>query len=204
MPQINLLPPEYRQRRKARRLQNIVAIVGVVFLAFLLLLYTVQRNTVSRERSKLAAIEATNQQLQGQVAALQQFAQLQQDVNNRRASLGTALTGDVAWSKFLNDLSLIMPDNSWLVNLTASATPGVAPNAQPSFGTVAFQGFVFDFPGMAGWLTRIAQIEGLTFVYLTNGQKQDIGSRSVVSFSANANLIQALLSARCQVGKPCP
>ncbi len=63
---------------------------------------------------------------------------------------------------------------------------------------------VFDFPGLAGWLTRISQLEGLTFVYLTSGARAELAGREIVNFGANANVTPALLSQRCQEGEPCP
>lgn len=203
MPQINLLPREYRQRRRARRTLSTAVGAGLVFVVFLGILYGVQRARVGREEESLRREQARTAQLRAQADRLAQFDQLQRDVEGRRGTLATALQADVSWSKFLNDLSLIMPDNSWLVNVQLGATPGQAPNGQPSFGTVSFQGLVFDFPGLAGWLTRIAQIDGLTFVYLTNGAKQLLGARQVVQFAANANVTTSLLSQRCQTGKPC-
>jgi hypothetical protein len=111
----------------------------------------------------------------------------------------------VAWSSFLNDLSLIMPDNSWLVNLALSAAVGEAWTTEASYGTTTFQGFVFDFPGLAGWLTRIVQVDGLTFVYLTSGSRQELHGREVVSFGANAHITEDLLSMRCiDEAAPCP
>jgi Tfp pilus assembly protein PilN len=205
MPQINLLPPEIRARVRSRRIFLIVAGGFGVVVIVLGLVWLVQRNTIGNEEEELQTLQAQRARLQADVAALQQFGELKATVDRTKQVLAAALVGDIAWSKYLNDLSLIIPDNSWLVNLSLSAAAGQAPNGVPSFGTTTFQGFVFDFPGLAGWLTRMSQIDGLTFVYLTTGSKQQMAGREVVSFGANANITQALLSLRCQQeGKPCP
>lgn len=204
MPRLNLLPADIRGRQRVRRILSAITAAGVVFIAFLGLLYTLQRGTIRDEEDTLRQSQVEAARLRGRVASLQQFADLQRQFEQSRGTLASALAGEVAWSKLLNDLSLIMPDNSWLVNLSLNAAPGQAPTGVPSFGQTTFQGFVFDFPGLAGWLTRMAQIDGLTFVYLTSGARQEVEGRPVVSFGASASITQALLSQRCQAGKPCP
>ena len=58
-----------------------------------------------------------------------------------------------------------------------------------------------NFPGLANWLETMEEIEGLRFVYLSNGSRTDAD----VSFSATANLTEAMLSGRCQQEEsPCP
>jgi Tfp pilus assembly protein PilN len=202
---MNLLPSDIKARQRQRRTLTIVTGAGVLVLVLLGLVLLIQRGTIGREEDTLQDLQGQRQALAEQVARLQEFGDLQASVEQRRQTLGAALSGDVAWSRFMNDLSLIMPDNSWLVNLSLSSAPGVAPNGEASVGTVTFSGFVFDFPGLAGWLTRVAQIDGLTFLYLTNGSKSAIGTSEVVSFGSNANLTPPLLSQRCQgPDKPCP
>lgn len=205
MPQINLLPPEIRSQQRARRLLLAGAGAAGVILVFLLGVYLVQQNTINREEERLAVLEAERSRLQAEVQALEHFGQLQASVERRRNTLGTALYADVAWSSFLNDLSLIMPDDSWLVNVSLNSARSEAPTEEESYGTAAFQGFVFDFPGLAGWLTRLEQVDGLVFVYLTTGSRQELHGEEVISFGANAHVVEDLLSGRCiEEDSPCP
>lgn len=204
MPPINLLPPELRAEQRVRRILTIAGAAALVVLLFLVVVFFAQRNTIGNEEERLSELQAQAAQLRADVARLQEFGLLKQEVDTRRQTLAAALDSDVAWSKLLNDISLIMPDNSWLTSLGLTAAVGTAPTGEPSLGTTTFQGFVFDFPGLAGWLTRLSQVEGLTFVYLTTGAKADVAGRAVVSFGANASVTQPLLSGRCQEGQPCP
>ncbi len=205
MARINLLPPEIRARRRQRRTLLIAVLAGLVLLVFLAVVTLIQRGTIRAEEEELTRLQAQQGRLQEDIARLQQFGDLQATVEQRRAVLAVALANDVAWSRYLNDLSLIMPDNSWLVNMSLSAAPGAAPSGEQAYGTVTFSGFVFDFPGLAGWLTRVAQIDGVTFLYLSSGARTDLHGREVVSFASNANVTAALLSQRCQGGdRPCP
>lgn len=205
MARINLLPPEIRTGQRARRLFTGLLVAAGIVVAVLALIYLVQRDTISNEREDLQALEQTEARLQTQVSALKEFEDRQIEIDTTKATLAQALAGDVAWSRFMNDLSLIMPDNSWLVSLALTAAPATAPNGAPAVGNTTFQGFTFDFRGLAGWLTRVGRMDGLTFVYLTSGTRQTLGTTDVVSFGATASVTDALLSKRCQgAGTPCP
>lgn len=204
MPPINLLPREVAARQRERRIFQAALGAGAVVVAVLVVFTLVGRAREARERDALRAEQDQVNAVRADVARLQQFEDLSARVEQRKGTLAAALTADVAWSKFLNDVSLIMPDNSWLTSLALSAAAGAAPNGVPSFATVTFSGFTFDFPGLAGWLTRMTQIEGLTFVYLSSGQRQELSGQRVVQFGANANINQSLLSRRCQPNQRCP
>jgi Tfp pilus assembly protein PilN len=205
MARINLLPPEIRTGQRSRRLFNGLLVACGIVVAVLALVYLVQRDTISNERDELKGLRSTQSQLTARVNALKEFEDLQTEIDTNKQTLAVALTGDVAWSRLLNDLSLIMPDNSWLVSMALNAAAAAAPDGTPAVGNTTFQGFTFDFPGLAGWLTRVARLDGTTFVYLTSGSKQRIDSTDVVSFGATASITDKLLSKRCQeAGKPCP
>jgi Tfp pilus assembly protein PilN len=127
---------------------------------------------------------------------------MEQQIITTRRTLAAALLGDVAWTKFMTDLSQTIPGDSWVSSLSLSATPGTAADGTTSYGTAQYSGSVTSFPGLAGWLTSMSHLSGLHFVYLGNGTK---GQNGVVTFSATANLTPSILSERCQTEtSPCP
>ncbi len=204
MPAINLLPRDLRVRHRQRRTSALAFAVAAGVLAFLAVVYVLQLRNIDSQETVLRTKRADAARLRTEVGKLQVYERLQATVEERRRTLATAFANDIAWSKFLNDLAGIMPRESWLTNLALTASPGQSPTGAQSFGTVTFSGYVFDFPGMAGWLTRVSRIEGLTFLYLTNGASAEVGGREVVSFGSNANVTAGLLSQRCQPNRPCP
>jgi hypothetical protein len=130
---------------------------------------------------------------------------MQTTINRSRQTLATALTGDVSWSRFLDDLDTVIPSDSWLTSVTLSAKPGETPIGERSLGTATYQGYVMTFPGLSGWLNTMTDLDGLRFVYLANGNKQLLEGQTVVSFSASAHLTESMLSHRCEKeGVPCP
>lgn len=202
---INLLPGEIRARQRMRRILAGLGMGAVGVVVLLGLITFLQRQAISNAEGELRAEQAEASRLRAEVEALRPFEQLQLSIDQSRASLATALTGDIAWSRFTADLATNIPGDSWLTSLSLTAAPGQSPDGLPSFGTVQYSGFVSSFPGLSGWLNTMDGLEGLQFVYLGSGTKQDSEGREVVSFSATANLTEPMLSGRCQQeGARCP
>lgn len=202
---INLLPDEIRARQRVRRILTGLAMGGVGLLVLLGIITFLQRQAISNAEGELRAEQAEASRLRAEVEALRPFEQLQLSIDQSRASLATALTGDIAWSRFTADLATNIPGDSWLTSLSMTAAPGQTPDGLPSVGTVQYSGFVSSFPSLSGWLNTMDGLEGLQFVYLGSGTKQDAEGNQVVSFSATANLTEPMLSGRCQQeGARCP
>jgi Tfp pilus assembly protein PilN len=199
---INLLPAEVQAEQRMRRVFGGAAFGAATLILILILLSVLQNRTISNTKRDLATERATAARLQTQVGSLQAFGQMEARILATRQALGAALVGDVAWTRFMSDLSQTIPADSWVQSLSLSATPGTSPAGVPHFGAAQYSGFVTSFPGLSGWLSSMAKLRGLHFVYLGSGSK---GEGGVVSFSASANLTQSILSGRCQTETaPCP
>jgi Tfp pilus assembly protein PilN len=202
---IDLLPDSVRAEQHTRRRFTIAAGGAVVLLVVLALVTTVQRLQINDAKGTLQSAQTEAATLQQQVAGLHEFEALQVSLDQTRQTLGTVLATDLQWSRFLDDLDTVMPTDAWLVNMSMSATPGSTPLGETSLGTVQYQGFVKSFPGLSGWLDTMSKQNGLRFVYLTNGQRQEIGGQQVVSFNASTHITESMLSGRCQKeDTPCP
>jgi Tfp pilus assembly protein PilN len=199
---INLLPAEVRADQRMRKLFNGALFAAGVVVLLLLAITALQRKAVSDAKHDLAVQTARATQLQGQVGSLSSFGAMEARILSTRHSLATALVGDVAWTRFMTDLSRTIPNDSWVSSLSLNAVPGTAADGVLSYGTAQYSGSVASFPGLSGWLTAMAKLNGLHFVYLGSGTK---GAGGIVTFSANANLTPAILSGRCQTETaPCP
>jgi len=104
-------------------------------------------------------------------------------------------------------VSLRVPSNVWLTNVTATetgstVTPGAPPpgGASPllatGIGTVQFSGVAFSHDDVATWLDALAKEKGFTNVYFTSSTKGAIGPRGVVNFVSQVTLSKAALSGR--------
>lgn len=211
MRRINLLPPEVEQKRRVRRQSGFLALGFVVFLVLLGAIWFVRQSTLNQERETLAALQAQEQELQTKVDALQEFAQLEQTVTQKRATLAAAMVNDVAWSRLLVELSMVIPGDSWLTAFSGTAgsqTPapgGTAPvpgAVATNLGTLTFTAVTFDFPGVAKWITRLQQEMGksLQNVWVPTAAKAELGGRDVVNYSSTAELSPGAASGRYQQG----
>lgn len=205
--QINLLPPEIRARQRTRRAFRF-ALVGAAAIGLVLASVTVMQHLqIAKEERTLLAHQAKAGALRNQVNELKEVDILAATADQTRGVLTLALANDVTWSRFLDDLDTVIPADSWVGNLNMSAKPGQTPLGEASFGTVQFDGSVTSFPGLSNWIDTMERLDGLSFVYLSNGNKTQAGEGGpeIVSFSASAHLTESILSGRCQKeGVPCP
>jgi Tfp pilus assembly protein PilN len=188
----------------------VVAGVGAV-VALLFFVFVLQSARLSNTEQKLQAQEAVNADLQGKIGQLQQFQQLKLTVAAREALATSALSGQVAWSGVLRDISMVIPNKMWLTGMNATLTSGttapLAPSGTPTttpaapapvaptlIGTIQFQGMASDYPTVARWLQRLEQVNGWVNSWATNALRQSSDATSTqinadkVQFSASVDL----------------
>jgi len=200
---INLLPREVVGEQRTKKYFGYATVGALGLVLLLVLLSVLQHFKISSEQNTLKQSQARVTTLQGQVGALAPYDQLKRSVEARRATLATALLGDVSWTRFLDDLDHRTPSDSSLQSLSMAAATATTPDGQVSYGTIQYGGKVVDFPGLAGWLDTMSGSKSLHFVYLGTGSRND--TKTPVSFTATANLTAASLSGRCQTETaPCP
>lgn len=207
--QINLLPPQIQTQRKLQRAYRLALGAAIAVGVILLVVTVLQRLQIADEQDTLRDEQAKAASLTARVGELNQFDALNTSAAEARQFLSVAMQNDVSWSRFLDDLDTVIPGDSWIGSLNMTAKPGQTELGDASFGTVSFQGSVTSMPGLANWLDTMERLDGLRFVYLSNGNKQSTGADAtgpqIVSFSANAHITESLLSGRCQKeGAPCP
>lgn len=199
---INLLPPEIKERQRARRRVVAVFLVGLIVLGALGVFYFLQVIRLGQVEQDLADQQATNAQLQQDIGELQQFNQLEQEVQTSAALLADLLQDEVLWSGILRDISLVIPGTTWLTNLTGSTTAAAAEGAEPApetgpsalVGQITLGGFGFDHRSVALWLTRLEDVTGFANPWLTQSTKTTIGAREAVQFTSSVDLSPDALS----------
>jgi len=179
MSQVNLLPPEIRERQRTRRLTSLVALAGVVVLAGIGFLYGVQALTLSQVREDLRAQEAVNSQLQAEIASLQRFADLQAELREKQALVGEVFANEVSWSGALLDLSRVIPADAYLTGMTAQLSVQTGQPAEPTpegaqlIGSITFDGVVADIDTLADWLTRLEGVRGWVNAWASNATETE-------------------------------
>ena len=213
MRRIDLLPPVYVQRRRQRRDVALVLLAGLLVLLLLVGWWVLLGFRVTSAKNDLADAQQTNIQLRGEIAKLQRFVELQNEVDAKRTALQTVMVGDVNWPSVLTEIAMVIPGEVWLTNLNASAgtTEGAAPvptetapvpiSSLEPFGRIEFQGNSLSMPGVAKWMIRNEGVDQFFAVYLggANAASSETG-QSVVDFSGTLELSDKAASGRYQQG----
>lgn len=216
-PFVNLLPPEIAERRAMRSLLVMLAavVVGVLLLTGGLVYLAGSGKAAAQD--DLAAQQAQTARLNAQVRSLDGARQAQAQLQAARAALQTAMSSEVLWSKYLDQLRLLLPNGVRLSNVaiaptTASTgagagagTAGVAPTTTTgstastgvtpgAVATVTIAGKAVDQDAVAAWLEALGQVKGFTNGYLTSTAAD--GASGLVTFTVTVDVTADALSHR--------
>ena len=207
MSQVNLLPSELRERQAIRRTTSLVVAAGLAVLALIGIFYFFQVQRLSQAQSDLEAQQSQNAQLQTRIASLQEFADLQAELASKEALVGEIFVNEVSWSSALLDVSRVIPDESYLTNLTGQITPTVVGEVatEPTGGTpettlignMTFAGVANQTETIATWITRLEEVRGWVNAWVNSAQEDAPFSR-IYTFSNGLDLTQEAATARGQ------
>lgn len=206
LPRVNLLPPEVESARRFRKVQvglgAGIAASAVVVGALVLM----ANGQVNDARDSLDAAKSRGVALQAEQAKYADVPKVYAAVEARQAQLAQAMSKEIRWSYFLNDLSLRTPAKVWLTQMTvtenvdtiaataaATATPTYG---TPGIGTITFQGKGYTHNDVAAWLRALAGQPGLADPYFTKSAQDKIGTEDSVSFDSQAVITDKALSGR--------
>ena len=188
---ISLVPTEIAVLRRERR-QVLLTGVGVLaFAAVLIGLYALRGQQVNEAQRDAEVAEARTLELQAEVAELRDVEALEADIAAQRRTVTAVLEGDVAWSRLVQEIAAVLPNDVWLTSFSGSRGDALTP------GTVNVQGMGFDQTSTARWILRISNLDSLAGLWVPSSTKAPTGSgRELVTFSSNANLTPAAASDR--------
>jgi Tfp pilus assembly protein PilN len=205
--QVNLLPSELRERQAIRRTTSLVVAAGLAVLALIGIFYVFQVQRLSQVQSDLEAQQSRNAQLGTRIASLQEFADLQAELASKEALVGEIFVNEVSWSSALLDVSRVIPDASYLTNLTGQITPTVVGEVatEPTGGTpettlignMTFAGVANQTETIATWITRLEEVQGWVNAWVNSAQEDAPFSR-IYTFSNGLDLTQEAATARGQ------
>jgi Tfp pilus assembly protein PilN len=215
MRRIDLLPARYAEKRKERRNVALALVAGGLVFLLLVGYWFMLGGQISSEKDTLADVQAENQALQAQITELQQFADLDAEVQLKRVALRTVMAGDIEWPALLTELAMLVPADVWLTNFTASAgtTEGssqvgteanpIRVSNEPAMGRIQFSGSALSMPGVSKWLIRLGTINKFAAIWLNSATEAASGeAASVVNFESTLELNQKALSDRFQRSLP--
>lgn len=213
MRRIELLPDSYLRTQRERRAIGLVLMAGLLVLLLLLVWWVKLGFDVDDANERLGDIQAENQALNEQIAALQRYAELEAEVAAKRNALITVMAGDVDWPVLLTEVAMAVPGEVWLTNMTASAglTEGSAPvgtetapvrvSDKTPTGRISFEGASLSMPGVAKWLIRQEISKRFEAVFLTDATLTEEFGTEAFNFSSSLELNEKALSERFQDGE---
>jgi Tfp pilus assembly protein PilN len=203
--QVNLLPPEIRQRTQSRRLTFMVVLAGIALLVLVGFLYAVQAANLSRVNEDIAAQESKNAQINAQIAGLQEFAALQTEAQAKKALLSTAFANEVSFSGVLLDLSRVIPSDAYLTTFAAQVTPPAAATTVPTapvtttplIGTMTAAGEGSGADSLASWITRLESVKGWVNPWISTFS-ETTPNTDRFTFNSGADLTSDVLTDRAR------
>lgn len=200
MPRVNLLPPEIAAAAKLKRLKAVLGLTVLAVMALLVLAFLWVSGQVGGAEEELATAQATGNVLEAEVATYAEVPQVLLAVDTAQADLATAMTPEIRWSFYLNDLSLTIPRTTRLTDITAvneaaaaqltgtvtTAEGVVTPLGEMSMGSMTFSGKSTDFDAVAVWLQSLARQEGYIEPSVQNVTRADSEGSSGTFFEVQS------------------
>jgi Tfp pilus assembly protein PilN len=204
MTQVNLLPPEIRQRAIVRRNTFLIGAAGVLLIALMVFMYLGQASRLAGVNKDIAAQEATNASLRSQADGLTKFATLKAQADAKQIILKQVYANEVAMSSLMQDVSDVMPTDAFLTSIAVTVSPPgagtpTASGATTFIGTVTLDGNAYRLDTFPIWLDRLGTISGFENPFVSSYTENGAGS-TLYQFTSGADLGEAALTARGSKG----
>lgn len=207
LPKVDLLPPEVQQAKALRQFQAGAACAVVAAAAIIGALWWQQHGHVASAHRDLAAAQGQQTELQQSADGLATVSSTYAQIAAAKATIATALGGEVRWSGYLNSLSETVPAGVWMTSMavTASTANGTAAPAAAAgaatagpapLATITFQGDAIDRDHVATWLEVLAAQKGYAAPVFTSSAEKTAGGKTLVEFTSSVQVTPGALSHR--------
>jgi Tfp pilus assembly protein PilN len=203
---INLLPRDEKRRAGP----SIPTPVAITALAGLIVVTALLGILIVSAHGKVTSKQAELVQKDAELAAipvpaqreLQQQDALVSDKAARVSALNSALARRIAWDRVLREFALVLPDDVWLLNLSAAAptlaaTVAADPTASSSTGSTPalggdlgfnIEGYTYSHDAVARLLSRLGVVPDLEHVQLGTSERSKVGNRTIIHFKIAASV----------------
>lgn len=202
---VNLIPIEDRRGATPKMRGGPLAYIVLAALIALLAGVTatvITSNKISASKTEVARLESEKQATAAKATRLAAYTQFQQVHDQRIATVTKLANSRFDWERVVRELSLILPSDVWLTNLTGTDTPEVAINGGASIALRAsVPGPALEIVGcgtgqdaVAGFISDLKQIEGVTRVAVESsllGEAEESGSGGGESATSSATGCQS-------------
>ena len=176
---VNLIPAEDRRDGHGPMRTGLVPYLLVAALVAALVGVTalvLTSNQIADSKAEVVHLKREDAAATARVERLAAYTQFRSLQEQRLATVTTLADSRFAWERVMRELSLILPDNVWLVSLEATASPGASTGGSGGGGTggnlresvpgpaLQISGCASGQDGVAGFVTALKDIDGVTRV----------------------------------------
>jgi hypothetical protein len=158
-----------------------------------------RQNESDEVRDDAEDAAAEQGQIRAEIAGLDDVDELGAELQEQSDLVRTALEGDLAWSKLLQEIATVQPDDVWLRGLTAQSA---ATGETPGF-SVAGRGFELTSP--ARWIIRLQALPTVGDVWVPVSERssdEQLNMFGEVEFESNGTITDEALSDRVDLYIP--
>jgi Tfp pilus assembly protein PilN len=181
---VNLIPPEERRGEQAPLRSGPLAYVLVAALVAVLAGVTalvLTNNEISEHESEIVKLEREDAAATAKAERLAAYTQFQTLSEQRVATVASLADSRFDWERVMRELALVLPDDVWLVGLSASASPSSGGGGGGGSGlrgaapgpALELSGCAKGQEGVAGFVTVLKDIEGITRVGVQSSELPD-------------------------------
>ncbi|MFL5869740.1 MAG: PilN domain-containing protein [Solirubrobacterales bacterium] len=183
---VNLIPPEDRRGERAPTRTGpfpyaILAVLGVALFAVAAI--TLANKQISDRKAEKSSLEAQRAEAQARADALGPYAEFASTTQARMATVTSLAQSRFDWVRVLRELSLVLPDDIWLTDLTGAANAGGETTQSSSSGGSLTEGLAVPTLSIAGcgtghdavaeFVEALKDIDGVTRVAVESSERGD-------------------------------
>ena len=170
---INLIPPEERRSHGTMTRTGPLAyiIVGALAVALIgVVMLVLTANSISDRQQEVKTLEGERTAAVSEVEKFAPYASFQEVAESRTQTIAALADSRFDWSRVIRQLSLVLPSDVYLTNLTASAGGG---SSETSTGgllgpSLNLGGCAVNQDTVAALVASLKEIDGVTRVGLTH------------------------------------
>ncbi|MEX0973007.1 MAG: PilN domain-containing protein [Solirubrobacterales bacterium] len=178
---INLIPPEQRRGEHAPLRSGPFAYILVGALVAVLAGVTalvLVGNQISERESEVATLEAEDRAEAARAERLAAFTNFRNLSEQRAETVASLADSRFDWERVMRELSLVLPNDAWLTNLTASAGSGADGGSGGGSGlrgavlgpALELSGCATGQEAVARFVTVLKDIDGVTRVGVASSE----------------------------------
>jgi Tfp pilus assembly protein PilN len=172
---INLVPRAERARTSTN-VGMLAVVAGAIIVLFALGLgYYLFHNSLSDRKAELEVLQKDRASLVAQVAALQAYEDLAIQRGDTETVVQGIYAGRTLVADILDDISQVIPENVWFVNMSLTTADPLVEGAAAAAGavkakdnTLSLQGNTYSFEDVAQFLVRLQLVPALSGIDLVS------------------------------------